>query len=211
MLHVEKFDYNSLDDLISNTYIIYDDNKAVVIDPGASNDSVSKFLESRHLSLKAILLTHGHVDHIRGVNNLANKYNCPVYIHADDIVMLMDTYLNCSEMLHENVVVSVRPLEVRDNDLLSFFKDEEIKVIHTPFHTKGSICYYFVNNRWLFSGDTLFKNSVGRDDLPNSAPNKMNESLEKIKKLPEDAKIYPGHGPNTVLKSELMLNRFLIK
>ena len=210
MLHIEKINYNDLDDLISNTYIIYDDKQCVVVDPGANNDSVIRFLKSRNLSLCAILLTHGHADHIRGIDRLVNEYHCELYAHQDDVAMLKDNYLNCSSLMGEDIVVDTQPELVRDGDILGLFDEDEIKVIHTPFHTKGSICYYFANNKWLFSGDTLFKNSIGRDDLPNSVPNKTHESLSKIKALPKETKIYPGHGSNTVLESELIFNHFLI-
>lgn len=211
MLNIEKINYNDIEELISNTYIIYNDIDCIVVDPGAANDSVIRFLNKRELSLKAILLTHGHIDHIRGVDTLVEQFNCKVYIHPDDERMLTDTFLNCSEMLGESLIVRSNASLVNDNDVLKILKDDDIKVIHTPFHTKGSVCYYYVNNKWLFSGDTLFKNSIGRDDLPNSDSKRTNESLNKIKALPRETKIYPGHGNNTTLESELMLNHFLIK
>ena len=106
-------------------------------------------------------------------------------------------------------IVESTPITVSDNEILKIFDEDDIKVIHTPFHTKGSVCYYFINNKLLFSGDTLFKMSVGRDDLPGAIPSKRRESLEKIKSLPIETKIYPGHGPNTVLKTEIEFNHFL--
>ena len=211
MLHIEKINYNDFDDLISNTYIIYDDKVAIVVDPGSKNNSVSRFLETRGLTLSAILLTHGHIDHIRGVDGLVEKYGIAVYLHQDDECMLLDSYINCSTMLGEDMVVNTKPTFIKDGEKLKLFQEDEIVVIHTPFHTKGSCCYYFINNKWLFSGDTLFKESIGRDDLPNSIPSKTYESLNKIKKLPPETKIYPGHGANSTLESELMLNHFLIK
>ena len=211
MLHVEKINYNSLDDLVSNVYIIYDDNgDAVIVDPGMDHDNLIRFAESRNVTVKAILLTHGHFDHIRGVDRLVKKYACPVYIHSLDEIMLTDEYYNCSYMCDLRVIVDSEAEFVEDNEILKIFKEDDIKVIHTPFHTKGSVCYYFINNKWLFSGDTLFKESIGRDDLPNSEPRKTHDSLNKIKQLPKETKIYPGHGANTVLESELMLNHFLI-
>ena len=209
MIKVEKFLYNDYDDLNANTYVVYDENNnAVVIDPSVDNDSVSGFLDSHNLTPKAILLTHGHFDHIRGVDRLVKKYNVPLYIHFDEEDYLKDSQLNCSCYENEFIVES-NPITVVDNETLKLLDEDEIRVIHTPFHTRGSVCYYFINNKLLFSGDTIFKMSVGRDDLPGAIPSKRRESLEKIKKLPLETKIYPGHGPNTVLKTELELNHFL--
>ena len=211
-MKIEKFDYNDIEELLANTYIISDkDNNAVVIDPSKDYDGVINYLEKQGLTLKAVLLTHGHFDHMRGANRLINKYHIPLYIHYEDEENLKDSYLNCSVMCGEDIRVDATPVLVKDNDELNLLSKETIKVIHTPFHTKGSVCYYLKDNNWLITGDTLFKLSVGRDDLPGSVPSKQEESLSKIKKLPKETKIFPGHGPNSVLETELMLNHFLIK
>lgn len=211
-MKIEKFDYNDIEELLANTYVISDkDNNAIVIDPSKDYDGVINFLDRHSLTLKAILLTHGHFDHIRGVNRLVNKYNVPIYIHYEDEYYLKDTFMNCSSMCDEEIIVEQAPVVVKDNDELNILSEGPIKVIHTPFHTKGSVCYYLKDNNWLITGDTLFKMSVGRDDLPGAIPSKRRESLDKIMILPKETKIFPGHGPNSVLEMELMLNRFLIK
>ena len=209
-MKVEKFDYNDILELNSTTYVVSDaNNNAVVIDPSMDNDKLINYIEKNKLNVKGILLTHGHFDHIRGVDRLVNKYKVPLYIHFDEVEYLKNPRLNCSYMEGDSFVVESNPISVIDNEELNLLEDEVIKVIHTPFHTRGSVCYYFINNKLLFSGDTLFKMSVGRDDLPGAMPEKTQQSLSKIKKLPKETKIYPGHGPNTVLESELALNNFL--
>lgn len=209
-MNIYKFDYNPIDDLVSNTYVVADDAlKCVIIDPGKANNKLIEFIEKHELKPVAILLTHGHIDHIRGVDRLAEKYKINVYIHYLDEEMLKDEELNLSSQMEEPLVVRSNTKTVTDGEELNLFK-EKIIVIHTPFHTKGSVCFYLPERKALFTGDTLFKMSIGRDDLPNNERHKRADSLNKIKKLPADVTIYPGHGPNTTLESELLNNHFLI-
>ena len=210
MIHVEKFSYLDIDDLCANTYVIFDiDKNCVVIDPSTDNDGVTNYINKNDLKLKAILLTHGHFDHIRGVDRLCRTYpTTKLYIHQFDEIMLKDPYLNGSSSMSDDFVVKTNPALLDGSETLKLLEDD-IKVIHTPVHTKGSVCYYFINNKLLFSGDTLFKSSIGRDDLPNADSSKTYQSLNKIKALPIDTKIYPGHGSNTVLETELRYNYFL--
>lgn len=209
-MNIYKFDYNPIDDLVSNTYVIADDDlRCVIVDPGKGNDKLIEFINKHELKPTAILLTHGHIDHIRGVDRLAKAYNLDTYIHYLDEEMLTDEELNLSTHMGEPLTVKSKIKTVTDNDELNLFK-EKIVVIHTPFHTKGSVCYYLPEKKILFTGDTLFRQSIGRDDLPNNERHKRAESLNKIKKLPKDVTIYPGHGPNTTLESELLNNHFLI-
>ena len=210
MIHVEKFSYEDFDDLCANAYVAFDLNKnCVVIDPSKDNDGIINYIKKNGLCLKAVLLTHGHFDHIRGVDRLCDAFpESTLYIHQLDEMMLYDAYLNGSSIMDDELVVKSSANLFSDGEVIKILEDD-IKVLHTPFHTKGSVCYYFINNKLLFSGDTLFKNSIGRDDLPNADPSKMQQSLNKIKSLPMETKIYPGHGNNTVLKDELNYNYFL--
>ena len=203
-LKVEKFDYNSEDELLSNTYVISDEKKsALIIDPSKDYLGIVNFLKKNELNPQAILLTHGHFDHFKGVEKLVQNYpNIEVYIHYEDESLLTDAKLNCSYYMASPETYEGKVETFLDEKTFHFL-GEEIKVIHTPFHTEGSVCYYFVSNKLLFSGDTLLKNGFGRVDLPTSNQRKIISSLKKLDLLPKDLKLCPGHGPNSVLGVEI--------
>ena len=203
-MKIEKFDYNSFDELLSNTYVLSDsDNQAVIVDPAKNYDGIVKYLNKNNLHPVAILLTHGHFDHFGGVEVLFNTFpGLDVYIEEHDYELLFDRRKNCSYMTMQDVHLNIECRFVKDKDVLHLLKDDDIEVIYTPFHTTGSVCYYLKNNKWLLSGDTLFAGGIGRYDLPTSCPRLMNSSLGKLKNLPSDVKIYPGHGPNSTIGVE---------
>lgn len=206
-MKIECFYYNSREELAANTYLLIDKNECVVVDPSCDYDGVIEYINNNNLKLKAILITHAHFDHIRGVNRLAKCFNTPIYCHFLDIDALKNPHLNCSE--ENNVIVNFAPIAIEDGQILNLLKNEPIKVIHTPYHTIGSVCFYFTKSKILISGDSLFKMTIGRDDLPTSDPNSKRSSLSKLSVLPEETKVYPGHGSMTTIKHELLFNRFL--
>ena len=209
MIQVVPFIYEDLDDLYANTYVLIDgDKECVVIDPGKAYDGLVNYIKKNELSLKAILLTHGHVDHIRGVDTLVNAFNAPVYIGFDDLDMLNDTFSNCSEFLGESVTVKAKAETLADQDILHLLK-EEIKVIATPFHTAGGVCFYLKDSGLLFTGDFIIPHGIGRCDLPNARPHELEKSMAKIIKLPGATKIYGGHEKASTLETELRINQYL--
>lgn len=195
----------------ANTYIVInDDNEAIIIDPSAKNTRLLNFIKSNELRPAAILLTHGHYDHIRGIPLLLEKYKIPIYIHELDKELLSNSRKNVSEYAFEKVIINVHTNPVEDGEVLNILKGIEILVMHTPYHTEGSCCYYLKDNKTIFTGDTLFKNGIGRDDLPTSCPRFRDTSLNQLKKLPDDVIIYPGHGEISTIGQEKKTNNLFM-
>ena len=191
----------------NNNYLIIDEDskEAVLVDcSGEILEKIEPILQEKNAVLKYILLTHGHFDHITGITeNLGSK----VLMHNADMnwVNNINQYLPmlglpAMPIPHINEFIS-------DNQVLKIGQTD-IKVIHTPGHTQGGVCFLIENS--LFSGDTIFKESVGRCDLEGGDFEQLSESIEtKIFTLPDEITIYPGHGPKTTVKWEKQHNRFL--
>ena len=190
-----------------NCYIVYDDTskKAIIIDPGQDGEKVIDKIEKLKLKPELLINTHGHFDHTFSDDIIREKYNIPLAIHKDDTEMLSDAGKNFSPIIGSPTIIN--------NADIIFDKEETIEtsfckysVIHTPGHSQGSICILI--NDVLFAGDTVFKNSIGRTDLYGGDYEELIKSLQKIKKLPPDTIICPGHGPFTTLKNELKNNMY---
>ena len=203
---VVPFIYDSPDELLSNTYVVIDNKDCVVIDPSSNYDGIINYINKNNLRLRAILITHAHFDHIGGLERLKKAFDVPVYASYLEEETFKDPYLNCSASFHlKRVTVDIKITPVGDGDILKILK-EDIIAIWTPYHTEGSICYYFKDSKLLFSGDSLFLHGLGRSDLPTSIPSKAKESIKKIMSLDDDVKVYPGHGRFTSIANE---KRFL--
>ncbi len=192
----------------TNCYIVSnDENHCMIIDPGAQGKKVAKYLEENELVLDAILLTHGHFDHIGAVDYLYDKYHCLIYIHHEDIEMLTNSRLNLS-YLEKPFSLSAPVTPASEHMEISGFK---ICWFHLPGHCPGASMIYLEDENVIFSGDVLFNGSIGRFDFPNSSKYDTLTSIEKIKTFNFDATLYPGHGPSSTLKSELLSNPYLQK
>ncbi|MHB8096594.1 MAG: MBL fold metallo-hydrolase [Erysipelotrichaceae bacterium] len=185
----------------TNTYLIVNNNEVIVIDPVSKADRIQALLNEGE-KVVGICLTHGHFDHIGAVDDLVNIYQCPVYIHEDDFELTQDPEKNYSQT--KKIKLKSKISFYSDNMRIKSFGFE---VIHTPGHTKGSVCLRFEEN--LFTGDTLFKGSIGRTDLYGASPQEMKQSLRTLRSLTNNYLIYPGHEGSTTLFDELKRNPYL--
>ena len=196
-----------LGELATNCYILETGNgEAIAFDIGDGAKKVIQALETYHLQLKAILLTHGHYDHVAGVEEVRRETGADVYIHEKDAVMLESGQANLSWQLTSETYQPVTEYHtLKDGDILEF-GSLKIQVMHTPGHTPGGVCYLTEN--MMFSGDTLFKGSVGRIDLGGNREQMM-ISLRKIASLEKNYQVYPGHFDASALDAEKKSNPYL--
>lgn len=191
-------------------FLIHEETKeALVVDPADHAEVISEKLKQQGLTLKGILLTHGHGDHILAVSELREKYHVPVLAHEAEVQLLEDPAMNLSTGLFGV------PLRLQADRLL---KDGEqvdlaglsLQVLHTPGHTPGGCCYYAEAEGVLISGDTLFCTSVGRTDFPGGSMSTLVRSIEeKLMVLPDETKVYPGHSEMTTIGQERRYNPYL--
>lgn len=212
MVKTFRFD-NDTKEFSANTYVIGEKGgPCIVIDLGSTQTRVISYIKENHTSCLGTLLTHGHFDHIRGLNNFLKEFNCTVFIDFNDKDFLTDSKLNGSKYSEENQVIvkTTNIYELDDEDEINFGNGYLFKVIETPFHTNGSVCYLCEKENALFSGDTLFKGSIGRTDLPTGSERLVNSSLKKLLNLNPKLVVYPGHGETTTLEKEISSNPYLV-
>lgn len=190
----------------TNAYVVACEKTkvAVIVDPSpGSFEALSAFIKQNHLVPEKILLTHSHWDHIADVAKCKRAYAIPVWVHALD---KQNMEIPGSDRLSGSQGIEGVPVEHLVNDGERFFVGEiEFTTIFTPGHTPGGVCYYAPQAQVLLSGDTLFRGSIGRVDLPTGEAALMWPSLQKLAALPKDTLVYPGHGPSTTIGRESWL------
>jgi len=202
-----------LGSLWTNGYLVSDETgHGFFVDPGGDPSEVLTALEAperRIVSLERVLLTHGHADHIQGVDLLRERTGASVWILQEDASMLDDPGENLSAYLGAPFSCKT-PRELLRDGLVFAVGSLEVEVLATPGHTPGSCCFFVRDGeeRVLFSGDTLFARSVGRCDLPGGDERALRRSLERLGTLPDDLRVLPGHGPETTLREERLQNPF---
>lgn len=194
----------------TNCYFIYRESakEAILIDPADSGDYIVNKLSDNGIKVGAILLTHGHFDHIYGVKKAKEASGAKVYALKAEENLLKDVKLNCSASVGRGETIECDEY-FNDGDEVTLC-DIPVKVIHTPGHTEGSGCYYIEEAGMLIAGDTLFEGSVGRTDLPTGSMSTLVRSIkDKLMVLKDDVRVYPGHGGSTTIGFERENNPFL--
>jgi hydroxyacylglutathione hydrolase len=194
-----------LGELATNAYLVWDPTtlRAALIDPADSGDLLSEEILHNELKLEKIILTHGHFDHVLGLLEVKlNFSDAPIFMHFDDLFLIKDAQKNARHWLKKDV----DPVPVPDLDLaresIIEIAGVDFEIITTPGHTPGSLAFYSETEKLLLSGDTLFKQAVGRTDFSYSSPQDLKSSLKKLLTLPEETRVLSGHGDETTIGEE---------
>ena len=189
-------------ELATNCYVVADDKskEALIIDPGDEADKIFQVVRENNFIPRAIVCTHFHPDHTGVAKEIGDKLNIPVYLHKNEAVMFNKRIMALLDM-HD-----LPEINYLDDDSEIKIGEMTFKIIPTPGHSNGGISLY--NDKVLFSGDTLFFKEVGRDDLPGGSWQELKASLKKLSELPPDTKVFPGHGRETTIASEIESNPY---
>lgn len=193
-----------------NCFVVWDSAtlQALVIDPGGNAESILSFLRKKRLSVAACLLTHGHFDHIGALKDVNQAFPSPIAIHPADLAWAF-TEANQFPPFYPPVTKPAAEIRALKDGQIWTDGGLSYAVIETPGHSPGSVCFHFKADAALFSGDTLFAGSVGRTDLPGGHSRSLTVSLKKLARLPDDTRVFPGHGPATDIAQEKETNYFM--
>jgi hydroxyacylglutathione hydrolase len=191
----------------SNCYICSHGARAFIIDPGCPTHHIVNYINENNLEVIYIFLTHAHYDHTARLDEIRKIYpGAPVYAHMTESDNLRDPYLNGSVLFGDPAIIAKADRYYKDGDIIGSC-DDDIRIMHTPGHTPGSVCIIAGGN--IFTGDTLFRGGIGRYDLPGGDGRALFSSLRRIIGMDGDCKIYPGHGHASTIKNEKENNPFL--
>ena len=187
-----------------------DTKECLIIDPGYEADKIEAYVQKKQLHVAGILLTHGHFDHITAADEVRKKFQTKIYASGKEKELMADPRMNVSVMMGESVSLKA-DVWLEDGQELEML-GETMRCILTPGHTGGGMCFYFPKACMLFSGDTLFQESVGRTDFPTGSSRELIRSVrEKLLVLPEAVRVYPGHGLMTTIRDEQMFNPYAVQ
>jgi glyoxylase-like metal-dependent hydrolase (beta-lactamase superfamily II) len=211
-MNIHCFTFNAF---LENTYVIYSDNgSSIIIDAGCSNpkeeSSLQNFIVEKNLTVVSHLLTHSHIDHILGSSFIYKQYGLKPQLH-----LLESQIYNSGPIIAQMYDIIYEPgpmpeFSIVENQFLQFESMARVKPLLVSGHSPGSICYYFEEFAFLIAGDTLFEGSIGRTDLPGGNHDELIKNIQrKLLSLPNETKVYPGHGPMTTIGQEKLTNPFL--
>lgn len=206
-----KCDYQVVGPVQTNCYFLYDEEArdCLIFDPGDEAERLLDYVKKQQLHVRAILLTHGHFDHITAAAQVRRELGVELYAAEAERELLADPAKNVSVMAGGSVSLKADQW-LQDGQELTML-GQTMRCILTPGHTSGGMCYYFPKAGILFSGDTLFQESVGRTDFPTGNSRELIQSVrEKLFVLPEAVRVYPGHGMMTSIRDERMLNPYAV-
>jgi glyoxylase-like metal-dependent hydrolase (beta-lactamase superfamily II) len=208
-MKIEKITCGIID---NNNYILIKDNNCLIVDL-SDFPAIDSYIENTNLNVLGVLLTHTHWDHLIGVEEFVQKYDVPVYLTSNRPNYFLDAdfdYTINKYGIKTKFDIEKINLIYLDNGSHSI-REFHFDIIATPGHTSCSVVYYFINEKIMFTGDFLFKETIGITNTLLSNRSDMGKSLEKIKTYPDDTTIYPGHGPSTTLKHEKVFNQYFHK
>ena len=195
----------SLGQLQANCYFLIEDSNCLLIDPADDASFILEELQRQRLDLVGMLATHGHFDHLGAAGEIQLSFNVPLYIFKED-KFLLDRLNETAKHFLGFDPHFIKPKNIKYIQENFSIMDYELRIIKTPGHTPGSCCFYFEEENVLFTGDTLFKEGIGRSDLSYSSKDDLKKSLKKIFELPRETIIYAGHGEDTILEEETNFN-----
>ena len=211
MFQIKVLTFNPLQE---NTYVLYNEhNECIVIDPGCyfeeEKEELASFIEAKQLLPKILLNTHCHLDHVFGNKFIAEEYQLTLQLHKEEepVLQMAPASGLMFDLPFDNYTGEL--VFLKEGDFVSL-RDDNLEVIHAPGHSPGSICFYCEKQQFIIGGDVLFFNSIGRTDLPGGSYESLVRNIrEKLFNLPNDVKVYPGHGPATTIGEEKKNNPFV--
>ncbi len=210
-MHLKKFVFSPFQE---NTYVLYTtDGESCIIDPGcygnAECQELFQFIAENKLTPKHVWLTHAHLDHIFGLDDVCTKYKIPAYLNPLENQILRAAGISAERfgIKFSVPVTEVKPLEIGEQEILPNLK---VQNLHLPGHSPGSLGFYLPDFNTLIAGDVLFNESIGRTDLPGGNFETLEKSIRDIVyKLPKETSVYPGHGSHTTVEHEMQFNPFV--
>ncbi|MEO8414479.1 MAG: MBL fold metallo-hydrolase [Ginsengibacter sp.] len=211
MFQIKVLTFNPVQE---NTYVLYNEhNECIVIDPGCyfeeEKEELASFIEAKQLLPKILLNTHCHLDHVFGNKFIAEEYQLTLQLHKEEepVLQMAPASGLMFDLPFDNYTGEL--VFLKEGDFVSL-RDDNLEVIHAPGHSPGSICFYCEKQQFIIGGDVLFFNSIGRTDLPGGSYESLVRNIrEKLFNLPNDVKVYPGHGPATTIGEEKKNNPFV--